>query len=146
MLLNCNKYYMLFITKLYSIETLQPKIWICSSPKISTPLIYICSRKNLVAYFHPMRMTNPIRPGWLSRANRIRWKPDKLPLPQKFSSWTDVLSVRSLLCNSRFITSWGKPSSSWIFESTLLDPKVPSWMWIRQIISASDNSAISFQF
>ena len=40
--------------------------------------------------FHPIRMTNPIRPGWLSRLYRIRWKPTKLPLPQNPSDRTDV--------------------------------------------------------
>ena len=34
-------YYILFITKLYSIKTLNPKIGICNSPKIRTTLIYI---------------------------------------------------------------------------------------------------------
>ena len=48
-----------------------------------------CSRKNLVAYFHPMRMRNPIRLRWLSWANWIRWKPAKLSLPQSLASGTE---------------------------------------------------------
>ena len=39
---------------------------------------------------------------------------------------------------------WEEPSNSWTLRSTLLDPRVPTWIWIRHINSTSDNSATLF--
>ena len=71
-----------------------------------------------------MGMTNLIRPGWLSRAYRIRWKPAKLPLPQNLLSRTEVF-LSTPFTSSRITTPWGEPSSLWTFESILLDQGFP---------------------
>ena len=73
-------------------------------------MLHVC----LVIYFHPMKMTNPIRPGWFSWANRIRWKPAKLPLPQHLSSRTDGFPSVPFLA-----------AVSWTLESNLLDLEFP---------------------
>ena len=89
-----------------------------------------------------MRMTYLILPGTLSRAIQRWLKSANLSLPPNITSRTDVLSVRSLH-SSRITTPWGEPSNSWTLESTLQHPRVPSWIWIRRLNSASDNLAIS---
>ena len=38
------------------------------------------------------------------------------------------------------------PSNSWTFGTTLRDPGVSCWKWIRRINSASDNTATSFLY
>ena len=90
------------------------------------------------AYFHPMRMINPIQPGTFSRAAPKWWKPAKLslPLPQNLWSRTDVLSVRSFH-SSRSITPWGESSNLWTSRVYSFRPRVPSWTWSRCIESAT---------
>ena len=94
----------------------------------------------LAIYFHPMGMTDSIRLGWLSWANWIRWKPAKLFFPRNLSYV--YLSAPFLAATLHHLI--GEPSDIWTLESTLLDPGAPSWIWIRWIIFASDNSASSF--
>ena len=48
----------------------------------------------------------------------------------------DVLSVRSLH-SSRILTLWGKLSTLWTFWVYPLRLRVPSWIWIRCILSAT---------
>ena len=87
-------------------------------------------------YFHPMRMTYPIQPGPFFRAAPNWGKPAKLSLPYNISNRTDVLTVR-FLHSSSIITPWGKPSNLWTSWVYSLRPRVPSWIWIRCIKSAT---------
>ena len=109
-----------------------------------------CSRKNFVflfgalinltvmidAYFHPMRMTYPIQPRPFFRAAPNWEKSAKLSLPQNRSKRTDVLSVCSLHSSS-ITTPWGKPSNLWTSWVYSLRTRVPSWIWIRCMESAT---------
>ena len=86
------------------------------------------------AYFH--LMIYPIQPGSFFRAAAKWGKPAKISLPENISNRTDVLTVRSL--HSRSITTpWRKPSNLWTSWVYSLRPKVPSWIWIRWIQSAT---------
>ena len=79
--------------------------------------------------------------GWL-----ILFSPDHFPghhensenLPNTLflSNWTDLLTVRSLHSSS-VTTPWGKPSNLWTSWVCSLRPRVPSWIWIRCIQSAT---------
>ena len=83
-----------------------------------------------------MRMTYPIQPGPFFWAAPNWGKPAKLSLPQNVLNRTDVLTVCSLHSSS-ITTPWGKPSNlctSWVYS---LRPRVPSWIWIRCIQSAT---------
>ena len=55
---------------------------------------------------------------------------------QNLSNRTDVLTVRSLHSSS-ITTPWRKPSNLWPSWVYSLWPKVPSWIWIRCIQSAT---------
>ena len=88
------------------------------------------------AYFHPIRMTYPIHPESFFRAAPNWGKPAKLSLPQNFLNWTDVFTVCSLHSSS-FTTPRGKPSNLWTSWVYSLRPRVPSWIWIRWIQSAT---------
>ena len=88
------------------------------------------------AYFHPMRMTYPIHPGSFFRAAPNWGKPAKLSLPQNISNRTDVLTVRSLHSSS-ITTPWGKLSNLWTSWVYSLRSRVPSWIWISCIQSAT---------
>ena len=106
-----------------------------------------CSKRNFVflfcalinltvrvdAYFPPIRMTYLIQPGPFFRAAP---KAAKHSLPQKLSNWTDVMTVRSPFSSS-FTIPCGKPSNLWTSWIYSLRPRVPSWIWIRWIQSAS---------
>ena len=89
------------------------------------------------AYFHPIRMTYPIQPGPFFRAAPNWGKARQtLSLPLKFSNWADVITVCSPFSSS-ITPPWGKPSNSWTPCVYSLRPRVPSWIWIRWIQSAS---------
>ena len=45
--------------------------------------------------------------------------------------WRMCFCPRSYV--SSYITPWEEPSNSWTFESTLLDLRISSWIWIRRI-------------
>ena len=49
---------------------------------------------------------------------------------------TDVITVRSPFSSS-IMTPWGKPSNLWTSSVYSFRPRVPSWLWIRWIQSAS---------
>ena len=88
------------------------------------------------AYFHPIRMTYPIHPGpffWAAPNSA------KLSLPPNFSNRTDVFTVRSLHSSS-ITTPWGKTSNLWTSWVYSLRPRVPSWIWIRWIQSATNRN------
>ena len=87
-------------------------------------------------YFHPIRMTYPIQPGPFFQAAPNWGKAAKHSLPQKLSNWTDVITVRSPFSSS-IMTPWGKPSNLWTSWIYSLWPRVPGWIWIRWIQSAS---------
>ena len=77
-------------------------------------------------------MTYPIQPGQFSRAAPKCRK----PLPQKLSNRTDVLTVCSLHSSS-ITTPWRKQSNLWTSRVYSFWPRVPSWIWIRCIQSAT---------
>ena len=81
-------------------------------------------------------MTYRIQPGPFSQAAPNWEKAAKHSLPQKLSNWTDVITVRSPFSSS-ITTPWGKPSNLWTSWIYSLRPRVPSWIWIRWIQSAS---------
>ena len=83
------------------------------------------------AYFHSMRMTCPIHPGPFFRAAPNWGRPAKHSLPRNLSKRTDVLHSRSIT------TPWGKPFNLWTSWVYSLRPRVPSWIWIRCIQSAT---------
>ena len=123
--------------------SLHKSIWLNSSQ--------LCSRKNFVflfrmlinltirvdAYFHLIRMTYPIQPGPFSRQHQIGES-----LPNSFSSSEAFELDRSLTVHSPFFSSsittpWGKPSNLWTSWVYSFKPRVPSWIWIRWIQSAT---------
>ena len=113
-------------------------------------LLWMCSRKNFVflfgalinltvrvdTYFHPIRITYPIPPGPFFQSAPNWGKAAKHALPQKLSNWTDVITVRSPFSSS-ITTPWEKLSNLWTSGIYPLRPRVPSWIWIRWIQSAS---------
>ena len=88
------------------------------------------------AYFHPIRMTYPIQPGPFFQAEPNWGKTVKHSLPQKFLNRIDVITVCSPFSSS-ITTPWGKPSNLWTSWVYSFRPRVPSWLWIRWIQSAS---------
>ena len=82
-------------------------------------------------------MTYPIHPGPFFRAAPNWGKPAKHSLfLRTFSKRTDVLTVRSLFSIS-IMAPWGKPFNLWTSWVDSFWPRVPSWLWIRWIQSAS---------
>ena len=85
-------------------------------------------------------MTYPIQPGPFSRTAPNWGKPAKHFLfLRTFSTRTDAFTVRSLDCSS-ITTPRGKPSNLWTSWVYSLRPRVPSWLWIRWIQSASNRN------
>ena len=82
--------------------------------------------------------------GWLiqfsqdhfSGQHQIGEGPPNTLFLRTFSNRTDVLTVRSLH-NSSITTPWGKPSNLWTSWVYSLRLRVPSWIWIRGIQSAT---------
>ena len=117
-------------------------------------LPYTCSRKNFVCLTRKLfwPLVSPYiftQWGWRSHSARMTFpgKSNSAKARHTTSSSASMeqdgrISVCSLPRSN--ITLWGEPSNSWILESTLLAPGVPSWIWIRRINSAFDNSASSF--
>ena len=88
------------------------------------------------AYFHPITMTYPIHPGPFFRA-ASNWEepPNTLFLRSFRKGQTYLLSA--FFISSRITTQRRKPSTlrtSWVYS---LWPKVPSWIRIRWIQSAT---------
>ena len=109
-----------------------------------------CSRKNFVflfgalinltvrvdAYFHLIRMTYSIHPGPFFPAAPNWGKPAKHSLSSSELFKKDRrLTVRSSIAAAS--TQWGKPANLWTPCVYSLRPRVPSWIWIRWIQSAS---------
>ena len=111
----------------------------------------LCSRKNFVCLARKFVSSYIFTEwGW-----RILFSPDDFPgqiefgeSPPNFLFFS--ISRAGRMCfyprsySSSCITPWGEPSNLWTLESTLLDPRVPSWIWIKRINFASDNSATSW--
>ena len=104
---------------------------------------YCCLARKLI---WPLGSTHIfIQWGWLilfnpdhfSRQHQIgESPPNSLFLNPLFLNRTDVLTVRSL--HSSSITKpWGKPYNLWTSWVYSLSPRVPSWIWIRCIQSAT---------
>ena len=80
-------------------------------------------------------MTYPIQPGPFFWAVP-NWRKAAKHYLQKLSNWTDVITVCSPF-SSIITTPRGKPSNLWTSWIYSLRPRVPSWIWIRWIQSAS---------
>ena len=77
-----------------------------------------------------------IQPGPFFQAAPNWGKPAKLSLPQSFRTGQTYL-LFALFISNRITTPWGKPSdlwTSWVYSHR---PRVPSWIWIRWIQSAT---------
>ena len=87
-------------------------------------------------YFHPMRMTYPIQPRPFFQVAPNWRKPTKHSLPQNIFEQDRRIYCLSLHSSS-ITTLWGKPSNLWTSWVYSLWPRVPSWIWIRCIQSAT---------
>ena len=79
-------------------------------------------------------------PNHFSGQHQIRESPPNYLFLRTFSNRTDVLTVHSLQSSS-ISTPWGKPSNLWTSWVYSLRPRVPSWIWIRCIQSATHRNA-----
>ena len=115
--------------------------------------IYVCSRKNFVflfgtlinstvrvdEFFHPIKMTHPLRPRPSFRAAQIGKSPLNTLFLTTFSTWTDIFTVHSPFSSS-ITPPWGKLSNLWNSWVDSLRPRVPSWIWIWWIQYATQRN------
>ena len=105
---------------------------------VAERISYFCLSRNVIrplgsTYFHPIRMTYPIHPGPSFRAAEIGEATKHTP---SFSELlhSGQMSYCLLFNSSSSITPpWGKLSNLWTPCVYSLRPRVPSWIWIRQI-------------
>ena len=99
--------------------------------------LYFCLARKLIWPLWAMHIFtqwgwHPIQPGPAPNWGRAA----KHFLPQNLSKRTDVLTVRSLHSSS-ITTPWGKSSNLWTSWVYSLRLRVPGWIWIRCIQSAT---------
>ena len=82
-------------------------------------------------------MTHPIQQGPFSRAApKLGKSRQTLSSSEVFRTGQTYL-LSALLITSSITTPWGKPSNIWTSWVYSLRPRVPNWIWIRWIQSAS---------
>ena len=103
---------------------------------------YFCLAHNLI---WPLGSTQIFTQwGWLilfspdhfSGQHQIRESPPNTLFLRNFWNRTDIFTVHSLHSSS-ITTPWGKPPNLWTSWVYSLRPRVPSWIWIRWIQSAT---------
>ena len=119
-------------------------VWVTVSPfkSVAERTSYFCLVRNLI---WPLGSTHIFTQwGWLillipdhfSGQHQIGESLTNTHFHRTFSNRTDVFIVRSLHSSS-ITTPWGKPSNLWTSWVYSLRPRIPSWIWIRWIQSAS---------
>ena len=83
-----------------------------------------------------MRITYPIQSRPFFRQHQIGKSPPNSLFLRTFQKGQTYL-LSALLISSSITTPWGKPSNLWTSWVYSLRPRVPSWLWIRWIQSAS---------
>ena len=109
---------------------------------VAERISYVCLAHNLI---WPLGSTHIFtQSGWL-----ILFSPNHFPGQHQIGEKPlNTLFLRSfrtgqtyllfaLFISSRITTQWGKPSNLWTSWVYSLRPRVPSWIWIRWIQSAS---------
>ena len=111
-------------------------------PSVAEITSYFCLARKLI---WPLGSTHIFtQRGWLilfipdhfSGQHQIGENPPNTLFLRTFSKRTDVIIVRSLFSGS-IRTPWGKTPNLWTSWVYSFRPRVPSWLWIRWIQSAS---------
>ena len=106
-----------------------------------------CSRKNLIWPLGSMHIFIPSRwlilfsPDHFSGQHPIGESPPNTRSSSELFKKDRRLTVRSSIAATS--TQWGKPANLWTPCVYSLWPRVPSWIWIRWIQSASHGNTLS---
>ena len=117
----------------------------CSNANVAERTSYFCLARKII---WPLGSTHIfIQWGWLilfnpnhfSGQHQIGEGPPNTLFLRTFSNRTDVITVRSPFSSS-IMTPWGKPSNLWTSWVYSFRPRVPSWLQIRWIQSATNRN------